>query len=182
MPSRKCGKLIIKGGSDIRKDYTRVEGHITYFQKFSCMFRRDDKLQSSPELASFLRVCATLVNMRSVAGTPAATKGRETSPVRRSTRGKALSQRDDTESSSNEEELYELKPRKAKNLAMDLMHPLQDFQTHLDVTTEQNRKWLQDIGLAAVWGFAMGDIHTQYICSYPTKFFAEFRTNFRKGS
>ena len=114
------------------------------------MHQRDDNLQSLPELVRFLCVCATLVNMRSAAaGTPAGAKARETLPVRRSTRGKAQSQKEDSESSSNEEELYviELKPRKAKNLAMDLMYPMQDFQTHLDVMTEQNRKWLQDIGL-----------------------------------
>ena len=143
----KCGKIIIKGGQNIQKDSTRVEGLLTHFQKLSCMIRRDDKLNSSPELVRFLRVCATLVNMRSAARTPAATKARDTSPVWRLTRGKALSQKDETESSSNDEELYELKPRKAKNLAMDLMHPMQDFQTHLDVTIEQNQKWLQDIGL-----------------------------------
>lgn len=99
------------------------------------MRQTEDKLLTSPELLHFFCVCATLVNMRSAANTPVAVKGKEVSPVRRSTRAKGMSQREETDSGSDDAEVYELKPRRAKNLAVDLMHPMVDFQTHLEVKT-----------------------------------------------
>ena len=78
---------------------------------------------------------------------PAPAKGREASPMQRSTRAKGVLQRGETESSSDDAKVYELKPRKAKNLATNLMHPMVDFQTHLDVKTELNQQCFSKIGL-----------------------------------
>lgn len=84
---------------------------------------------------------------RIVTGTPASGKGKEISPVRRSSREKSVAVSVDSDSSSDEEETYEMKPRAMKTLATDLMYRMIDFQTHLNVETAENIVWLRELGL-----------------------------------
>ena len=44
----------------------------------------------------------------------------------------------DSDFSSDEDETYEMKPRAMKMLATDLMYPMIDFQTHLNVDIAKN--------------------------------------------
>lgn len=44
-----------------------------------------------------------------------------------------------------------MKPRQAKNLANELMYPMLDFQTNMDIYADVNRLWLGKLGL---WDFA----------------------------
>ena len=53
----------------------------------------------------------------------------------------------DSDLFSDEEETYEMKLKAMKTLAIDLMHPMIDFQTHLNVETAENIRWLKELGL-----------------------------------
>ena len=67
--------------------------------------------------------------------------------MRQSLRGKLVAVSIDSDLSSDEEETYEMKPKAMKTLATNLMHPMIDFQMHLNVETVENIGWLKELGL-----------------------------------
>ena len=66
---------------------------------------------------------------------------KEQGTSRRSVRGKQVVVESSSES-EQEEVVYEPKSKSAKGLAVDLMHPMQDFAVNLDVTNKENKLWL----------------------------------------
>ena len=91
-------------------------------------------------------------SMRSVANTPGGGKAKEVSPVRRSGRGKQAMSSKHSNTESEDVEECSPKPRVMKSMATDLMYPMVDFQTFLDVQQADNVEWLQSLGL---YEFAM---------------------------
>ena len=76
---------------------------------------------------------------------------KEQGTSRRSVRGKQVIVESSSES-EQEEVVCEIKSKSTKGLAVDLMHPMQDFLVNLDVTDKENKLWLQKIRL---WDYAV---------------------------
>lgn len=78
---------------------------------------------------------------------------KEQAKSRRSVRGKqVIEQVVDSSSDSEQEEVYEAKPKSGKGLAADLMYSMHDFVVNLDVEDGENKLWLKKIRL---WDYAM---------------------------
>lgn len=57
----------------------------------------------------------------------------------------------DSTSDSDQEEVYEARPKSLKGLAVDLMYPIQDFSVDLNLEDAANKLWLKKIRL---WEYA----------------------------
>ena len=62
-------------------------------------------------------------------------------------RRKSVAVNIDSYLSSDEEETYKMKLKAMMMIAIDLMHPMIDFQMHLNVETMENIHWLKELGL-----------------------------------